>query len=412
MNVMTTKTPTAVFDSLESLLDTAKQITLPKHICTEDYAQAVSFLKCYRGSLGTFNAYRREIERLLHWVGLVGKKTLQNVSRDDIEAFVKFCQNPPKNWIGLHNVKRFNDQDGLRVPNCAWRPFVVSLSKAERAKGIQPKVENYQLSQGATQETFAILSTFYQFLITENFVKVNPVGLIRQKSKFIQKSQGDQPVRRLSTRQWRYLLQATEELAAVDPNKHERTLFILRALYCMYLRISELVASQRWLPTMNDFFEDSEGNWWFKTVGKGNKARQIAVSDDMLDALKQWRGHLGLSPLPSPADNFPLIPRLRGKGPMSDPAPIRRLIQSCFNETEVRLRRDGFDQDADMIAHATVHWLRHTGISDDVKHRPREHVRDDAGHGSSAITDRYIDIELRERHSSARDKPLEGVKDE
>ncbi len=53
---------------------------------------------------------------------------------------------------------------------------------------------------------------------------------------------------------------------------------------------------------------------------------------------------------------------------------------------------------------ATVHWLRHTGISDDVKHRPREHVRDDAGHSSSAITDKYIDIELRARHQSAKEK--------
>jgi len=53
-----------------------------------------------------------------------------------------------------------------------------------------------------------------------------------------------------------------------------------------------------------------------------------------------------------------------------------------------------------------VHWLRHTGISDDVKRRPREHVRDDAGHSSSAITDKYIDIELRERHRSAKNKPI------
>lgn len=29
---------------------------------------------------------------------------------------------------------------------------------------------------------------------------------------------------------------------------------------------------------------------------------------------------------------------------------------------------------------------------------------DDAGHSSGAITDRYIDIELRERHRSARKK--------
>lgn len=54
----------------------------------------------------------------------------------------------------------------------------------------------------------------------------------------------------------------------------------------------------------------------------------------------------------------------------------------------------------------TVHWLRHTGISEDVKRRPREHVRDDAGHSSSAITDRYIDVELRERHRSAKKKAI------
>lgn len=64
------------------------------------------------------------------------------------------------------------------------------------------------------------------------------------------------------------------------------------------------------------------------------------------------------------------------------------------------------DDDADFLMTATVHWLRHTGISDDVKHRPREHVRDDAGHSSSAITDRYIDIELKERNASAKAKKI------
>ncbi len=68
------------------------------------------------------------------------------------------------------------------------------------------------------------------------------------------------------------------------------------------------------------------------------------------------------------------------------------------------MAKEGFPDDAERLANATVHWLRHTGISEDVKHRPREHVRDDAGHGSSAITDRYIDVERAERHASARKK--------
>ena len=46
-------------------------------------------------------------------------------------------------------------------------------------------------------------------------------------------------------------------------------------------------------------------------------------------------------------------------------------------------------------------------ISEDVKTRPREHVRDDAGHSSSATTDRYIDVELQARYLSAQKKTIE-----
>ena len=67
-----------------------------------------------------------------------------------------------------------------------------------------------------------------------------------------------------------------------------------------------------------------------------------------------------------------------------------------------------FQEEAEQLKSATVHWLRHTGISEDVKFRPREHVRDDAGHGSSAITDKYIDVELRARHASAKNKKIKS----
>src|SRR5260363_68395 len=65
--------------------------------------------------------------------------------------------------------------------------------------------------------------------------------------------------------------------------------------------------------------------------------------------------------------------------------------------------------EAEALSEATVHWLRHTGISEDVEHWPREHVRDNAGHSSSAITDKYIDIELRARHASGRRKRVKPV---
>ena len=157
---------------------------------------------------------------------------------------------------------------------------------------------------------------------------------------------------------------------------------------------------------MGHFQRDLEGNWWFLTVGKGKKEREVSVSDAMLQALRRYRQSRGLSALPVPGEATPLIHKTRGKGGITSTRQIRSIVQKCFNQAEAKLRSEGSIEEAERLATATVHWLRHTGISEDVKHRPREHVRDDAGHGSSAITDRYIDVERAERHASARNKPV------
>jgi len=236
---------------------------------------------------------------------------------------------------------------------------------------------------------------------------VNPVNLIRQKSKFIQKQDVSSQVRRLSNNQWETVLSLAKEKALKNV-KEERTVFILSCLYGMYLRISELITTSRWAPTMGDFFKDSENNWWFKTIGKGNKVRQIAVSESMIEALKHYRTRcLELTPLPTLNEKTPLVAHAKNSmNPITNTRPIRKLIQKCFDEAANHLETMGKIEEANGLRVATVHWLRHTGISEDVKVRPREHVRDDAGHSSSAITDKYIDIERRERAQSAKNKKI------
>jgi site-specific recombinase XerD len=398
--------PLPLFDSLKHFSHTQRTITLtdPKHHA--DFEAATLFLKSYVGSQGTFNSYRREIERLLHWCWLIRKISLADIRREDIEAFIRFCQSPPTSWIGLTKVAKFLPKEGKRIPNPGWRPFLAAVSKGARKQGHLPDVQRFSLSEGTVAEVFAILSTFFNFLITENVVSSNPVALIRQKSKFIRKQQHLAPIRRLSLMQWDHVLECAEHLAQQDPTMHERTRFILTALYGMYLRISELAASDRWVPSMNHFVKDAHGHWWFTTVGKGNKLRQIAVSDAMMASLVRWRTFLGLPAYPSVAEGTPLLPKMKGHGPVRDTAWIRRLVQTCFDFAECRLREKNHAEEADALAMATVHWLRHTGISEDVKIRPREHVRDDAGHNSSATTDRYIDVELEARHQSAKDKVI------
>jgi len=397
--------PVPFFDTLEEMANPYKhRIATVKHLledepdnATDDYQLASEFLYSYRGSPDTFSTYRREIEHFLHWCWLIAKKSLKSIRREDIESYIEFASNPPKTWIGEKNVSRYELKGGERLPNPDWRPYVIHPKNPGEAP--------YFLSQSAIQSIFGVLSSFCNFLIQEEYLEFNPVSQIRQKGKFLRKTQSTKAIRRLSQLQWSYVLETAEKMAAED-NIHERTLFIMNALFGMYLRISELVETDRWTPKMGDFERDLEGNWWFRTVGKGNKERQISVSDSMLEALKRYRLARGLPELPSPGEYTPLVHKARGKGGITSTRQIRGIVQACFDGAQANLSKDGFVEEAQQLTAATVHWLRHTGISEDVKYRPREHVRDDAGHGSSAITDRYIDVQLNERHASARKKRI------
>ncbi len=395
------KPPAAFFDTLEEMPNPFKEpLQSLDHLLSDypadaitDYQHASEFIYSYRGSPDTFSTYRREIEHFLHWCWLVAKKSLHQIVRQDIEDYVEFAKAPPKSWIGQKNVTRYLNKDGHRIPNEQWRPYV-SPSNV------------YVPSQPALQSLFSVLSSFFNFLIQESQLAANPVSQLRQKSKFLRKQQTHGKIRRLSPLQWEFVIDAAEILAAEQPELHERTLFIMNALFAMYLRISELVETPRWQPQMGHFQLDQEGNWWFVTVGKGNKERDISVSDAMLKALKRYRLSRGLSALPRPGEASPLIHKTRGKGGITSTRQIRGIVQGCFDAAATKMRQEGFEEEAERLGDATVHWLRHTGISEDVKHRPREHVRDDAGHGSSAITDRYIDVERAERHASARQKQI------
>ena len=364
-------TPVPLFDTLQYFKDVRILYKLPD-FAESDYSAAKSFLYEYRKNEDTFNAYRREVERLLQWAWQVSRVSIFDIKRADFESFIEFCKNPPSEWIGA-KVERYQFIDGLRIPNPDWRPFIQS-----------------GLADASIEGIFRILSSFYNFLLQEKLITINPVKSIRQKSKYFRKEQESKQIKRLSNLQLQYVFDAAED---------ERTVFILQCLFSMYLRISELVESDRWRPKMSDFFRDAKGRWWFKTVGKGNKLRNIAVNNAVLGSLKVYRKSRDLSALPFPTENVPLIAQANGKAITTTRA-IRKIVQKCFNRAIVSLSNDRLFDEAAGLCEATVHWLRHTGISEDVKVRPREHVRDDAGHSSSLITDRYINIELDERHES------------
>lgn len=401
--------PTPLFDTQDNLAqqELPEAITLP--FAADDYQILKDFLLQYTGSRDTYTAYRREAERLAQWSWFVSGKSLLELRRADIEAYIAFCQSPPRAWIGTKKVARFIMSDGKRTPNPEWRLFVATTKKSATKDGNKPSAYNYQFSQKALQSLFIANSSFYNYLIREGISEKNPVSQIRQKSKFLRKQQNKRQIRRLTSLQWEFVIETAEKMADSNHDKYERTLFIMSALYLMYLRISELTTTSRWEPQMGHFYQDSFDNWWFKTVGKGNKERDITVSEAMLGALARYRHHRGLTPtLPLPGESTPLIHKRIGQGGVESTRQIRVLVQECFDNAIAAMAKEGFTDESKALAEATVHWLRHTGISDDLnkRGRPIVHVRDDAGHTTSATTDLYNDAELQARHNSGKKKKI------
>jgi site-specific recombinase XerD len=404
------KIATPLFDTIDSLrepipayiTDYLAAIAIPE--AQNEFNLGLRFLESYSGSLDTFNAYRREIEKFFHWCWLITQKPIKNIDRDDIRAYFEFTKKPPLTWISTKNAARFVDNQGVKIPNPEWRPFVVKISKAKHKNGEHPDKQNYLLSNKSLAALIAILSTFFTFLEQENYINSNPVQLVRQKNRYIQKHQSQKITRKLSLLQWQFVIETAEQMANTN-TEYERHLFLMSIFYLLGLRISEVATNSHYIPIMGNFAPDKHSRWWFTTIGKGNKVRDIAVPDTLLDSLKRYRLSLNLSPLPTRGETTPLLAKSRGMGNIGI-RQVRNLVQTCFDRAIYRLRQAGKEDEAQDLETATVHWLRHTAISADVEHRPREHVRDDAGHESAVITDRYIDIDRIARHNSAKNKQL------
>lgn len=404
------------------LFDTLEQIGHPPHYLdnylvsldlpdlSKEYHLCAEFLKSYANSKDTFTSYRREVERLLHWAWLVVKKPLKGLDRNNIRDYLQFVAAPPKHWIGTKTVNRFVDShDGIRQPNTDWRPFVVKVSKVARLHGKAPENTHYQLSNKSIEAIFAILSSMFTFLQQEEYLEANPVALIRQKKGYIQRQQTRKVTRKLSQTQWMYVINTCEAMAKEDP-KHQRTLFLMSAFYLLGLRISELAFGETRQATMGNFAPDKRGLWWYTTVGKGNKVRDVAVPDELLSALKNYRQSLNLSPLPHREEPTPLFPKQKGRDGLGA-RQIRNVVQRVFDNAIFELKRTGKLDEAEDLATATVHWLRHTAISSEVEYRPREHIRDDVGHENPATMDKYIDTDRVARHQSAQGKRLKPIEE-
>lgn len=345
---------------------------------------ACTFLLSFRGSADSFNSYRKQLEKLFLWAW-VHHKTVYSLTGSELEEFIEFTNDPVPRaaWVADANYRKFT-KDG---PNPKWRPFVAQGGK-------------YSQGRKSVQSLFASIGSFYGYAVQAGEIPFNPVDAIRQKSKFSTRMQHEK-VRRYDNEFVEIMFDICEEKCAdeneIIRNKWERARWCLHLLLTLYLRISEIVETINHRPMQSDFSTDKNSNTWLRVIGKGNKERHVTIPDQVSAALSRYRESLGLAPKPRPGDPTPMVPRLDNPTEsISSTRQLRRIMEEIFKETSEVIAARYSIEDANAFLQGTVHWLRHTGVSEDVKYRPKEHVSLEAGHESTATTDRYIDIERSE----------------
>ncbi|MBL1377291.1 tyrosine-type recombinase/integrase [Zobellella iuensis] len=387
------------------------------------YEHAMDWLLENRYSENNYKTYRSELTTFLHWCFDVEQLSPVALGRRGIQRYVDYCLAPPPALTAYRNVAQFVlDKDwGERRPNPQWRPFL-----GKRTDGVpQP----YRLSDKALRTKLAVLSSFYAYLINEEVTERNPAVMWMRHSRF---GTGPTPagpvgeeeeVRVFSDLQWSYVMGTAERLAGEQPERHERTLFLVSLMYGCYLRISEVAARPGFSPVMSQFRRDGKtGIWSFHIpVSKGGKRRTVAVSRELLAALQRYRTYLKLPPLPAPNDNTPLFVRHRAAGRGREQGllnanlgirQLRELLDELMAAAAEAAGADGFEQDAAEMRSLTVHSIRHTGITHDINDngRPLSHVQADAGHDSIDTTSQYLHTGRVERHESAANKRLDRLK--
>ncbi|WP_407642560.1 tyrosine-type recombinase/integrase, partial [Caballeronia arvi] len=223
------------------------------------------------------------------------------------------------------------------------------------------------LSPASQRQAIVILNALFSWLVQAGYLAGNPLSLSRQRA------------RHAAPRITRYLepgiWQEVKDYIAAMPRDTTResahayrVRWLFTLLYLGGLRIAEVGAN-----TMGQFFvrRDADGTmrWWLTVHGKGGKERLIPATREMMVELSRYRQHLGLSALPSPNEDTPLVLPIgatAASGGTQTCAPLTRaalhaIVKEVFAGAAATLReRDpSAAARADILEQASAHWLRH-----------------------------------------------------
>jgi len=310
---------------------------------------------------------QKELYRFLTWCREEAKKTLAELNVADLNTYKEFLRSPPPDWVSATKWPRSDPR---------YRPFSGPLSDPSR------------------RQAMIAVKGLMSFAEQTGYLRRNPGALVRNVRT------------QLSSRITRYLTPAAIALAistvsnrlADSPaaeRRRERDRFLLIAFAHTGARLNELVSAN-----MGAIYTEGGGRWWIDVLGKGNKPRRLPVPDEMLAAFGRYREAYGLPPHTARVDRMPLVlsSRSREVSRLSDEA-ASEALKGIFAEAASRAAHDGDSDTAATLRHASVHWLRHSMLTNHANNGVQlKTLQDTAGHANIATTAAYLHKTDNERH--------------
>lgn len=318
------------------------------------------------GSENTFAAYRAETLRFLAWLRTKAI-SLECLVYEDVKDFEAWLKAPPEELVGARRPVGSSD----------WRPFATK-------DGLSPRSVDRALS---------VIANLYSFLHDSGRINTNPVKLYRawnknaRKKDLVQRTQKFlPPPSEAKVVQW--LRGHTDDATAADR-------WAVGALYFLGLRISELCSAR-----MSDLSQ-SDGMWFLTVLGKGNKARNVAVSAMAMQLLAGYRQQIGLKPEPA-GEDWPLVGSKRNpRKAITRRAMYERVVKTGLHVVPPDPGKDS--------AEATIHphLYRHAAATRWIALGANLlSVRDQLGHSSVTTTEIYA-----KRNNAARHTDTAGLDD-
>jgi integrase len=350
---------------------------VPRQIHADNDIDAIkAWLARFFDKQTTFDAYRKEAERLLLWCTLQLGKPLSSLTHEDWLVYKAFLRNPQP-------AERWLAAAGRKYPRTdpRWRPFAGPLSaSSQRQAGV-------------------ILNALFSWLVNAGYLAGNPLALSRERKR----RAAPRITRYLDDDLWLEVKAAVDSLPRETPREREhyfRLRWLVTLCYVCGLRISEIATN-----SMGGFFRrrdaDGEERWWLEVLGKGDKLRIVPATNELMVELARYRRELAYPPYPVQGECTPLLLPIGGKPRSLTRGGIHEIIKAVFVKTSDRLRARGpeFAPAAERVMQASAHWLRHTAGShmanNDVDLR---HVRDNLGHESISTTNTYLHSGDKARH--------------